>query len=95
MELPLLASQSAIRTRNNRENQPRMEVSEVRRVDVSREREEERSAVKYSVNDWNMKFLRDPHEATIVEFQQAAESAFAAAWSKDSPLSGKYRKHEV
>jgi hypothetical protein len=93
VELPLFGSQSVLRTRNN-QSQALMEVSEVRRVEVSRVREE-RSSLKYAVNDWNMKFLRDPHEATVVEFQQAADSAFAAAWLRDTPLSGKLRRHEV
>jgi hypothetical protein len=104
LDLPLLASTSVIRTKsqNNRESQALMEVSQVRRLEGGSQmrgpsvvREEGLSSVKYSVNDWNMKFLRNPHEATIVEFEQVAGNAFLAAWGRDDPLRGGLRDHDV
>jgi hypothetical protein len=34
--------------------------------------------------DWNLKFLKNPSEATIYEFQEAAVRTFMEVWEKDS-----------
>lgn len=34
--------------------------------------------------DWNSKFLKNPYESTIFEFERAALSAFRAIWERDS-----------
>lgn len=82
--------------------------SVLRERDPSVLREKEPSIVKFKEHsqiserkmgkegtDWNLKFLRNSSEGTIMQFQQAALSAFMAIWERDSnELGGKQRWYE-
>ena len=52
-------------------------------VPVSTPKNNPNNSQKQNSIDWNLKFLKNPTEATLFEFEQAAMSAWMAVWSKD------------